>query len=730
MLDSNQKFINTINVYLLYFLFFVFPIFFTFRTSEYFEFNKQYLLFLIIPLIIFLYLIKGIIIDKKIKFKSTPLDVPILTFLFVYLAAAFFSLDKHSSFFGYYENISGSFFVTFFLCALYVILNNFNFSFYKYKFIKALIYSSSILALIYLFSFFGFINVIFPALSIFLKDYVNLLGGGYESLAIYFSILIIITFGYVYYSAPNKKQISNKKELLFFKIFIFLFIFCLAAISSITSFIILLFGALFYLFAEIKIQSIKFLKWEEKNLWLVLFVIFSSIFLILSSVYSFSAPNNKDINIDYGNSYQISLESLKNNPIIGTGPSAFAYNFSRYRDPSMNYGEAWLYRYDSPASYLLEILISSGFFGLIAYLLIISILIDLIIIYLEKYINKNNYLFVLPNLVAIVLFIILHFVINFSLALLFLFWFLAALLMSDFEEAGMPGYNQKIIADENSKKRNFLFLFVLIIFWLFFIAKVSKLWLGDYFINRGQESDFIKAADLETGSFFHEIKISKYYLNKLKTELAKPVSLQDKGLVQESMDNSLRHAQKARVIQPYSVLTHEAVGMVYRDIKYLGEGGSIEAINAFENAINFEPSNPVLYAELGKEYLYIGLNDKAAICFHKALELKNDFQEAKFGLAKVYIAQEKYNSAQIILDELLNIYDDPEIYFEKGRLYYNQGKINMAIDNFLESIKLDPGHYEALYGLAVAYESIGDAQEAQRYLQKALKINPNLLQNK
>jgi tetratricopeptide (TPR) repeat protein len=292
----------------------------------------------------------------------------------------------------------------------------------------------------------------------------------------------------------------------------------------------------------------------------------------------------------------------------------------------------------------------------------------------------------------------------------------------------MPGYATSIFLVKEKKRYilSFLVLIFLLISLTCFMVRSAKYWLEDYYYKTGDENSFLIIEQLNTDKFNYKIKLSKYYLNKLKIELEKPISLQDKEIIQEMINNSLKYAQRAKILQPYSVLTNEVVGIVYRDVKYLGEGGSIEAINSFEDAINLEPSNPVLYTELGKEYLYIDMIDKAAISFYKALELKTDFHEAKFGLAKVLVRQEKHSEALSILNELSDIYNDAEIFFEKGRLYYNQGKIQEAIENFHESIKLDPFHYDSLYGLAVAYDSKGEKSLAHDYLQKALKINPDL----
>ncbi len=59
---------------------FLLPLFFLPWTTEYFEFNKQFLLWLAMPTACFLWLAK-LAKQKEIKIKTNPLNAPILIFL-------------------------------------------------------------------------------------------------------------------------------------------------------------------------------------------------------------------------------------------------------------------------------------------------------------------------------------------------------------------------------------------------------------------------------------------------------------------------------------------------------------------------------------------------------------------------------------------------------------------------------------------------------------------------
>ena len=94
--------------FLYYLLFFVTPLLFIPTTSELFEFNKIIFIYIITSLVVFLWLVR-MILTKKIIFKKTTLDLPIILFLISQALAVVFSIDRHVSLFGYYGRFNGGF---------------------------------------------------------------------------------------------------------------------------------------------------------------------------------------------------------------------------------------------------------------------------------------------------------------------------------------------------------------------------------------------------------------------------------------------------------------------------------------------------------------------------------------------------------------------------------------------------------------------------------------------
>jgi len=108
-ISSPLKFLATLNSaikYSFYAIFFFVPLAMWNDTSELFELNKMWLVWTLSLLIFFFWGAKSII-NRKLEIKKTPLDIPIALFLISQIISTIFSLDPHTSFWGYYSRFNG-----------------------------------------------------------------------------------------------------------------------------------------------------------------------------------------------------------------------------------------------------------------------------------------------------------------------------------------------------------------------------------------------------------------------------------------------------------------------------------------------------------------------------------------------------------------------------------------------------------------------------------------------
>ncbi|MDZ4227999.1 MAG: O-antigen ligase family protein [Candidatus Levybacteria bacterium] len=119
------KICNKIIEYSFYALFLLVPLAFTSATSELFEMNKMWLTWGLTIVIAMSWLIK-MTLQRKFFVRRTPLDIPIVLFLFFQIISTIFSLDSHVSLWGYYSRFNGGLFsIISYIFLYYAFLSNF-----------------------------------------------------------------------------------------------------------------------------------------------------------------------------------------------------------------------------------------------------------------------------------------------------------------------------------------------------------------------------------------------------------------------------------------------------------------------------------------------------------------------------------------------------------------------------------------------------------------------------
>ncbi|MEK7067811.1 MAG: tetratricopeptide repeat protein, partial [Patescibacteria group bacterium] len=242
----------------------------------------------------------------------------------------------------------------------------------------------------------------------------------------------------------------------------------------------------------------------------------------------------------------------------------------------------------------------------------------------------------------------------------------------------------------------------------------------------------LRAVKLNPQRLNYRLALAKDYVNEVKADIfllstpgqSETITAERKAKLQTNVQQALKEGQAATAIAPNSVMAWETLGAIYRDIRLIAVGSLEPAIRYLTKASELEPTNPVLLAELGKLYLANGQTKEAADAFEQAAEFKGDYWEAQVGLAQTYDSLGQTDKALVILEDLISRVQTPEIIYESGRLYYNQGKIDKAIERFKEAIALRPDYANAVYSLGAAYKKQGDKIRALEQFQKVLELNP------
>jgi len=744
---KNKITLDSIIIFLFKGLVVILPLFFLPWTASRFgmdNFNKGYLLWVLIPLIFFLWLGRGF---KRGEFKvlKSPINIPLVLLICAYSLAAIFSLDFYSSLFGSYGIYTGPVLTFASMVLMYFFITGYLKGSDITKIINAVILSFIFIVSITFLLFLGSWIFNLNSNSMFNQFFV-MLAGGFEDLAIYLSVINILIIGILYSKQTWRLVFKKNWQRRIIIIALGFSFFFLIIINFPPSWWLLFFGMVFLFIVNRFYLKIKFKKKRTVVLYflsILLLLVFITINLFVIDNNVFHDRRTAKLQLDFSNSYKIAKEALKKKPVFGYGPETFSYVFSLFRDSKINSADYWHLRFNKPASSIIDLVITTGVIGALSYTVFILLILYLFFVFLNYFRNNRNEPkegvphehTAVTGMMAVVLVLIMgQFFVIINITLIFLFWLFLSLLAVIV--LGIKGeaddrlrLNFKLIKINKILYPNFFKVLVLIIFlavsgWIALLTLEVKYWVAEAYFSKGNKSEdsLVKAVTLNPKRVNYKVALAKFYKEKAITELEKP----DKNieLTGELVNKSIDWARLAVKEAPFSVAANETLGMTYRDISSYSEDSLPFAIEAFKNARKLEPTNPVLSTELGKLYLDSGVTIEAISALEEASQLKENYFEAEFNLAKAYSLGGRDSEALIILDKITKEYSSADVFYERGKIYYNTGNYNQAIMDFEEVLNLSPDHSNALFSIGLAFEEIGEEDRALDFFKKVLDLNP------
>jgi len=739
----------------IYLLVFLVPLFFLPFSFETFEFNKQYLLFFLASLAFFAWLAKMVFNDKEIKFKRTPLDIPVMIFLLVAIVGVFFSVDKTSSLFGFYGKFSdGIIGLISLVMFFFLITNNLEvepkFLNKKSKtaiegegdsqranipgIIKTFLWSVSFIVLLTYLSIFGVLDNLKFLPGVMLKNNFNPVTASLEGLAVFLAVVVAFLSGLI---MTDSKSENSKLKKFTIRLLLFLSLVLLIIIDFGRAWILLLLTLLF--FVVIALGKRMFRDDVNKLLLPILLIIVSAVFLFVNTsglqplIFKTQFPQEQVLNQRFSSiiAFKAATENIKNG-LVGTGVGTFYNDFTKFRPKDFNQSVLWRMRFDRPGNYLSEVLATMGFLGILSYLFLLSFF--LIISYLFIQQNRNA----IPLIMGFMALLIGQFVYYQNTVLAFCFWLFMALSVVAWQKPT----KEKVFSLKTFPELALIFSVILMVLGVGILAIyffAGRFYLADINYQKGLgetgTEKIEKATLLNPYQPSYRIVLARRYLDNLSTEIQKPTNQINQDLLSFYAFQAINFTKGGQVgslyikgateLAPNNVAGWETLAMIYRQIQGLVGGASDWAIKSFEKAINLEPTNAVLHSELGKSYLAVNNIDKAKQEFDKAKELKPDYVDAFVQEALIYEKQNNLEEAIKQMESLVGSYPSmPEILLELGRLYFNNGQTSKAIAQFQAAINLAPDYSNARYSLGVAYQKIGETNKAIAEFEKVLTLNP------
>lgn len=196
------------------------------------------------------------------------------------------------------------------------------------------------------------------------------------------------------------------------------------------------------------------------------------------------------------------------------------------------------------------------------------------------------------------------------------------------------------------------------------------------------------------------------------------------------------------------------MGKQKNDTKYI-----TSAINNFEEAIKLDDENIDYFIALGDAYFACKNFGKSYSALNRALKIdENNFQaRLKMGEVAFYSGnhelamenltkvteQDRNNltalfmkgfiykeigdtaNAVTLFRKVIDLYPDYEPAYEELGMLYAQYKNKLAVEYLNTALTLEPQNTNVLYGLAMLYQDLEEADLANEYYVKILEIDPN-----
>ncbi len=149
-----------------------------------------------------------------------------------------------------------------------------------------------------------------------------------------------------------------------------------------------------------------------------------------------------------------------------------------------------------------------------------------------------------------------------------------------------------------------------------------------------------------------------------------------------------------------------------------------EAVDIFRHAVQVRPS-AITWGGLGEAWFALDQVDSAAVALQRAVALDPDNARNRFNLANALeLTGDAAGAGEQFRAYLAERPDDPVARFNYGVHLEHQGRVEEAVTEIAEAVRLDPEYIQAHVVLAQLYEGLGRVDEALALLDQLERLDP------
>ena len=726
------------------------PLVFLINTSQSLEFPKQIILLVLVSLSALCWL-GSMLVEKKLSLRRTVANPIVLILVAVVLVSALVSSGKYVGIIGDGGQEYQSLVTTLLLAALFfVVVNIPGHRRFAPRVILTSIVAGGIVSLYALLQFAG--AHVIPAIS---SATFNLIGST-VTLGLYAAVVTVMAATAYLIEDKGKRALARRIAV---GVSGALSLIVVAIINFWPIWMTIVAGLLAILiFAIVRPQAIRRLNWLAVPM---IALVVTVLFLAVNIVLPIRAP--AEVFPSFAQSFSVARDSLFGHPVFGSGPGTFGADFALHRSLDLNKSTLWYVQFDRGASYLTTVAATLGLAGLVAWLAVIVIGLWKPIAYLVASRRKDEeaWLFTLVLFSAWLASAAGLLLYGTSLAALFLFWLLLALLIrATSTESSEIGFES---SPRSGLFLTFAFVILIVLSLAGWFTEGTRLYADVNFASAvGKNTDTqIDAviANLETAAQMNPQSdsiarnLSQAYLLKIQQVIndSKLDATARSNQVQTLTASAVKAARGATDLSPKNLQNWAQLGAIYEAITPYVAGASDGAIQADQQAAALDPTSPVHPTSIGRVYLAVAAKaasglasskdaaakadiqkqvddalTSAGAALDKALSLKADYAPAIYQKALVLDAQGNTKDAITALLPIMQAYpNDTNVGLEMAMLYYRDNQKDKAQSELEYLVAQTPSFANARWLLSTIYEEQQKWDDAIAQIQAILKDSPN-----
>ena len=646
-------------------LFFFVPIVFYPFSYELFEFNKMVLVYILTILISTSWVIR-MILEKRVIFRRTIFDIPLLLFLASQLLSLVFSIDVRTSFLGYYSRFHGGFLSTLSYSILFwAFVSNMD----RAKTLKALrflLYSGVLVSIYGVLEHFGIDKDIWVQ---DVQERVFSTLGQPNWLAAW--LVGLLPLAWSFYVGLKK---GSKNFWLWLGISA-LYILTIAYTKSRS-------GLLGLMVAAAIFWGINLLyRLKEKPKFLIknsLLLIAFSIFLVFVGGTPWTPSLEKFLSrgkegrpqetqgpaLETGGTesgtirkivWKGAIDVFRHYPLVGSGVETFAFSYYQFRPIEHNLVSEWDFLYNKAHSELLNILATTGILGLGAYLYFSGV----VVFFLIKKIKSSPSRLDSALLAGFCGIFVSNFF-GFSVVAVALLYFLFPAFAACLEKSQKIKVANYPLLDARQKAT----VSIALIITSYLLLSVARYWYADFLFAKGKalndsedpvkaRNELVKAIKLSPNEaiFWDELSQSDVLIAVALNEA------EESPKAKEFADIAIDESSNATTLSPRNINLKRNRANLFIKLSALDPSYLTSARDTLLDAITYAPTEAKLYYNLGLTYARLGDIANAKLVLEKTISMKANYRDARLAYALILIDEGAREKAKEELNYILEKID-------------------------------------------------------------------------